>query len=291
MSVDIRIKRGLKENLPSLKIGELAFCTDTKELFIGVDDGNSGTVNVPISVADTEFTFYVAVTGDDNNDGTLNNPFRTIRAACDYVATLDPVGTGFGGAPIAPLVSIRIASGTYLEQLPIVVPPNTALVGENQRTVRVEPAAGLSDDGVTPNNESQMFQMSVGTLASQLALYNMTGWVKPTGVNDDPTSVPAKGVGFALNPASPIFGPSPYILDCSAFFTGGIGAYVDGSVHSVGNKSMLFYAYTNVNDNGIGFWSDNGGVMESVSNFTYYAAYGYLATRGGYIRGLNGSNS
>jgi hypothetical protein len=31
--------------------------------------------------------------------------------------------------------------------------------------------------------------------------------------------------------------------------------------------------------------------MESVSNFTYYASYGYLATRGGYLRGLNGSNS
>jgi hypothetical protein len=123
-----------------------------------------------------------------------------------------------------------------------------------------------------------------------MALYGMTGWVKPANI-DNPETVPAKGVGFALNPASPIFGPSPYILDCSAFFNGGIGAYVDGNVHAVGNKSMLFYGYTNINDEGIGFWSDNGGVIESVSNFTYYAAYGYLATRGGYLRGLNGSNS
>jgi len=138
--------------------------------------------------------------------------------------------------------------------------------------------------------------MSSGTLAMFLALYGMTGWVKPQGVNDNPENTVVKGVGFALNPASPIFGPSPYILDCSAFFPDGIGAYVDGDVHVVngnvlGNRSMLFYAYTNINDEGVGLWADNGGVIESVSNFTYYATYGYLATRGGYIRGLNGSNS
>jgi hypothetical protein len=176
-----------------------------------------------------------------------------------------------------------------------VVPTNTALVGTDLRTTQVYPATGLSDDGVTNNNNSQMFQMSAGTLAINLALYGMTGWVKPTNIQT-PETVPAQGVGFALNPASPIFGASPYILDCSSFFPNGIGAYVDGSVHvfngvPTGNRSMLFYAYTNINDEGIGFWADNGGVIESVSNFTYYAAYGYLATRGGYLRGLNGSNS
>lgn len=36
----IRIKRGLKENLPTLLVGELAFCTDTNELFVGKDTGN-----------------------------------------------------------------------------------------------------------------------------------------------------------------------------------------------------------------------------------------------------------
>jgi hypothetical protein len=36
----IKIKRGLKENLPTLQIGEQAYCTDTNELFIGTDTGN-----------------------------------------------------------------------------------------------------------------------------------------------------------------------------------------------------------------------------------------------------------
>ena len=36
----IKIKRGLKTNLPTLEIGELGYCTDTKELFIGTLVGN-----------------------------------------------------------------------------------------------------------------------------------------------------------------------------------------------------------------------------------------------------------
>ena len=276
-------------------------------------------------------TYFVSIDGSDANDGSLNNPFRTIKHACSVIAALPLNPPPFPGGPqAAQLASIRIASGSYLEQLPIVVPANVALVGNDLRTVQVRPAAGLSDDGVTPNNQSTIFQMSTGTLATGLALYGMTGWVKPAGVEDNPELTTAKGIGFALNPASPIFGSSPYILDCSFFGIStqfaphtGIGTYVDGSIHTVthinqsvaagqtvynaeeqrweasdlpighpiGNRSMLFYAYTNVIDQGVGFWADNGGVIESVSNFTYYARYGYLATRGGYIRGLNGSNS
>lgn len=36
----IKIKRGLKANLPSLDIGEFALCTDTDEIFIGTINGN-----------------------------------------------------------------------------------------------------------------------------------------------------------------------------------------------------------------------------------------------------------
>lgn len=255
---------------------------------------------------DTEHTFYVAVNGSDTNVGSSNNPFKTVRYACDFVATIPANVIPIGGGQtisIRPLVSIFINSGVYEEQLPIAVPSNTSLVGSDVRTVRIQPKAGLSDDGVTQNKNSTMFLMSSGTLAVNLALYNMRGWIAPTDIQA-PETVPAQGIGFALNPASPILGPSPYILDCSAFFgvvrnpaTGaiiegaGVGAYVDGNVHAIGNKSMLFYAYTNINDEGVGFWADNGGICEMVSDFTYYAAYGYLATNGGYIRGLNGSNS
>lgn len=240
----------------------------------------------------SDHTYYVDPAGSDDNEGSANNPFKTIKKATEVVAALDPIGS-LSYPPYSdlyPYVAIRINSGTYNEQLPIVVPRNTSLVGTDLRTVRIYPAQGLSDDGVTDNNESQMFQMGPGTLAINLALYGMTGWEKPTDT-EEPETTTAKGVGFALDPNAPIQGASPYILDCSAFFPGGIGAYVDGSVHAAGQKSMLFYAYTNINDEGVGCWANNGGVIELVSDFTYYAEYGYLATNGGYLRALNGSNS
>lgn len=41
----IQARRGLRENLPSLGVGEPAFCSDTEEIFIG-----SGERNVPLAV-------------------------------------------------------------------------------------------------------------------------------------------------------------------------------------------------------------------------------------------------
>lgn len=40
MATTIKIKRGLKTNLPTLAVGEMGYCTDTNELFIGTDTGN-----------------------------------------------------------------------------------------------------------------------------------------------------------------------------------------------------------------------------------------------------------
>ena len=38
--IQLKIRRGLKVNLPTLAEGELGFCTDTKEVFIGTSSGN-----------------------------------------------------------------------------------------------------------------------------------------------------------------------------------------------------------------------------------------------------------
>ncbi|WP_175413081.1 hypothetical protein [Clostridium sp. AWRP] len=40
MANKIQLRRGLKANLPTLDVGEPAFCTDTKELYIGTANGN-----------------------------------------------------------------------------------------------------------------------------------------------------------------------------------------------------------------------------------------------------------
>jgi hypothetical protein len=54
---------------------------------------------------------------------------------------------------------------------------------------------------------------------------------------------------------------------------------------------MLFHAYTNINDGGIGYWVSNNARAETVSCFTYFCYFGFATTGGGFIRGLNNNNS
>ena len=223
-------------------------------------------------------TFYVTPGGNDSNPGTsLALPFASIKAACAAASA--------GGA------TIIVKSGTYIEaSLPIVVPPHTAIVGESQRTVNVQPASGLAQDGLTLNAESTMWAMSNGSILNKMTFKGMTGWVPGTTPEDVTTST-HKGIVVGFNPASPVSTKSPYVLECAFIGTGAIGALIDGSVHSTGAKTMIFHGYTVISDNGIGYWVKDGGKAEIVSCFTYYCYFGYTASGGGFIRALNGNNS
>jgi len=54
---------------------------------------------------------------------------------------------------------------------------------------------------------------------------------------------------------------------------------------------MLANDFTQVNDDGYGVVTMNGGLSELVSVFTYYCHTAYYAGNGGQIRALNGSNA
>ncbi len=58
-----------------------------------------------------------------------------------------------------------------------------------------------------------------------------------------------------------------------------------------GNRSMLANDYTQVNDLGYGIVAHNTGLTEQVSTFTYYCHTAYLASYGGQIRSVAGSNA
>ncbi len=220
-----------------------------------------------------------------------------------YVAPHGVDAVGYGSNLAAPFASIKYATqncnpgstifvktGTYSEQLPIVIPANVAIVGDNQRTTIVQPKSGLSDDGVTANNQSTMFLMSDGSILNKMTFKGMTGWI-PGSTPADVTTSTIKGVVVRLNPLSPVTLKSPYVLECAAICQGGIGALIDGSVHANGAKTMIFHGYTVISDNGIGYWVKDGGKAEIVSCFTYYCYFGYTASGGGFIRALNGNNS
>lgn len=221
--------------------------------------------------------FYVAPHGTDQATSGKNmaTPFATIK----YATT--QCGEG---------ATIFVKTGTYSEQLPITIPANTAIVGDNQRTVIVQPKSGNSDDNTTPNNQATMFLMSNGSILNKMTFKGMTGWV-PGSTASDVTTSTIKGVVVRLNPDSPVTHKSPYVLECSFIGSGAVGALIDGSVHTTGAKTMIFHGYTVINDNGVGYWVKDGGKAEIVSCFTYYCYFGYTASGGGFIRALNGNNS
>ena len=232
-----------------------------------------------INASGSPNVFYVAPDGNNSNPGTsLALPFANIKNAVAAVPAGQPA-------------TIFVKTGTYQESaLPIVVPPTVAIVGDNQRTVIVQPAPGLAADGVTPNNQATMFLMSNASILNRMTFVGMTGWVPGSTPGNISTSTP-RGVVVALNPASPVTTKSPYVLECSAIGSGCIGAVVDGTVQASGYKSMLFHGYTIITDNGVGYWAKDGGRTEIVSCFTYYAYFGYASSGGGIIRALNGNNS
>jgi hypothetical protein len=247
------------------------------------DAGQSLTVSANGSSVDwigatqSANTFYVAPHGADTitSGKNLTTPFASIKYACQQA----PAGS-----------TIFVKTGTYNEQLPITIPANTAIVGDNQRTVIIQPKSGNSDDGTTPNAQATMFFMSDGSILNKMTFKGMTGWVPGTTAADITTST-IKGVVARLNPSSPVLIKSPYVLECSAIGTGCIGALIDGSVHGSGAKTMIFHGYTVIGDNGVGYWVKDGGKAEIVSCFTYYCYFGYTASGGGFIRALNGNNS
>jgi hypothetical protein len=225
----------------------------------------------PLMLQDTasDKVFYVAPHGTDTEgSGTsMAQPFASIKYATQQCGTN---------------ATIFVKTGTYTEQCPIIVPNNVAIVGDNQRTVIVQP---------TPTTATgSMFLMSNGSILNKMTFTGMTGWTPGTTSNDITTSTIA-GVVVRLNPDSPITHKSPYVLECSAIGNGLIGALIDGSVHATGAKTMIFHGYTIISDNGVGYWVKDGGKAEIVSCFTYYCYFGYTASGGGFIRSLNGNNS
>ena len=240
----------------------------------------------------TTNVWYVSLLGtDDVSNGygrTLDRPFRTIKYATLQAAS---------GS------TIFVKTGTYAEQLPIRIPANVSIVGDELRTTIITPASGTSDDSITPNNRSRMFLMNNATVLRNFTLSGLVGdfTVDGTYVASAFTTVKrlttgwpsltASGCYVSLDPTGNISSKSPYIQNCTAIGTKAIGVLIDGSVQSGGYKSMVMNDFTQVIDDGIGVWAINGGRAELVSVFTYYNYIGYLAELGGILRALNGNNS
>ena len=217
--------------------------------------------------------YYVSQNGSDINDGkSLHSAFASVRYAIDTAPNNS---------------TIYVKGGTYLEQLPIKVKTGQQIVGDGLRTTVVMPANSV-------HASNTMFMLGDATMIKNISMRGMTGFSANTGATADDITTAANntsGIFVAFDPDQPILTRSPYVSDCTAISNNGIGVVVDGSVHATGNKTMVFHAFTQIHDLGVGFWIKDRGGAEIVSCFTYYNHIGYTATGGGKIRALNGNNS
>ena len=229
----------------------------------------------------TPKVYYVSPDGVDSQDRgiQLSSPFKTVKYACEFISS---------DLSARSPATIFIKTGLYREILPIVVPRDVALVGDELRSTEIRPATGYeSSDMFYVNNGSGIRNMTLSGLSGTLGPVNQYGTRRPTG-----------GAFVSLNPgtgvsdvASWITSRSCYVQNVTTFGTGCIGLKVDGDLHGGGNKSIVANDFTQVIDQGIGFWVNGEGKSELVSVFTYYCHIGYLATDGGKVRATNGNNS
>ena len=277
------------ENVNSGTRGDILYY-DSNGKIAKLNVGSSGSVlktdGTDVSwgaIGGTPRVFYVATSGADiaGRGGSVDTAWQTIKYACSQIGT--PTAT-------APAI-IFIKGGVYEEsQLPIIVPPYTTITGDSLRTTIIKPASGLDSGGSVLNNKSTLFRLSNGDIVQDLVCDGMTGYtVGSPGY--DPTVATLGGVYFALNSASTITDKSPYIYNVTTFGDGATGAYIDGTLHASGNKTMLFHTYTAIHSDGLGIWAKDNAAAEIISGFTYYNQIGYVSTGGAQIRSLNSSNS
>jgi chitodextrinase len=142
-------------------------------------------------------TIFVSTQGfDERNDGinrglTATAPFRTIRFACEYIEDNFEAGT---------LVTVRVATGTYEEIGPIIVPAGCAIVGDELRstTVSVNPP--------NPNLEGDFERIvsALGYLQSIILNIVSNQEIEPTPGNNseqllNTTTTDINGVNNILN--------------------------------------------------------------------------------------------
>jgi hypothetical protein len=193
---------------------------------------------------------YVATNGSDSNDGSINKPFLTIKAAM-FAAS-------------AGNIAVHVAPGTYNEVCPITIPANVSLMGDNLRSVTVQPTVASAN----------LFYMRNGTYVWGITIRNYTG----KGFSYDPTT-----------PSQNVF-VSPYIQNLTSSTTTGTAVYIDGnSVSSISTKAMIVGFFTIINRGGIGIDILNSGYSQLVNIYTIACDIGIRVQSGGFCT-LNGSD-
>ena len=234
----IRIRRsavpGKRPAVSNLNTGELALNTFDAELYTLRDRFSQTGISTEVvrlgAGATVTNILYVTKDGKDTNTGKkLGDAKATVGAALS-IATEGSV--------------IRVASGSYIENNPLVLPRQVSIVGDSLREVSISPQ----------NSNQDLFHVTEGNYVTEMSY---TGSLNP-----------GKAV-FAFNPNTIGFSSqSPYIRNCTNFIPNSIGMKIDGNDAIGPTRSMVTDSFTQYNQGGIGVSITNGGYAQLVSLFT-----------------------
>ena len=261
MATPIRIKRsavpGKRPQATDLQVGELALNTYDAELVTLRDRfAATGIATEVVRVgagATVTNVLYVTKDGSDNNTGQkLGDAKATIKGAVSVASAGDV---------------IRVSSGTYVENNPIILPEQVSIVGDSLREVTVTPQ----------NPGSDLFHVAPGIYISEVSF---------VGTMNSGSAI------VAFNPDIVYYyTQSPYIRNCTNFVTNSIGMKIDGSKNIGPFKSMVTDSYTQYNSNGIGVSLSNEGYAQIVSMFTINTDVAIAANSGGQCDITNSNSS
>ena len=196
--------------------------------------GNNVTINASATgINSAPNVLYVAKDGNDTNNGTsIDNAKLTIAAA---------VGAAHQG------LLLKFFLVTMLKVILSELPAFVAVVGDDQRTVKVLPS----------NTTQDIFHVNKGC---KIANMTFSGHLSST----------AAAVAFPTGIATNVGGgkwKGPYIQNCTSDTTTGTGIFIDGA-KAVKTKSMNVDAFTQYNQGGVGVAVTNEGYAQLVSVFT-----------------------
>jgi len=211
-----------------------------------------GTLGQTITIPASANQIYVAKNGSDANNGTLNQPFLTIKAALAAATA----GT-----------SVQIAPGTYTENNPIRIPDNVSLMGDNLRSVSVVPQ----------NPNSDLFYTGGGCYVWGITIknYNANGFAYSSTQSANTYYV----------------SPYIQNITSSTTYPGATAVMIDGNyTSSTSTKAMIVGFFTIINQAGVGVHITNSGYSQLVNIYTIGANVGIWSETGGFCT-LNGSDN
>jgi Protein of unknown function (DUF1565) len=185
---------------------------------------------------------YVAKNGSDSNNGGLNTPFLTIRAALAAATA----GT-----------AVHVAPGTYTEVNPITIPANVSLIGDNLRNVTVIPQ--------TPAND--LFYLTNGNYVWGITIKNYLA----NGFSFNPAT-----------PSQNVFVSPYIQNLTSSTTTGTAVKIDGSLVSSVSTKAMIVGFFTIINQGGKGIYIVNSGYSQLVNIYTIACDVGIKVESGSF---------